>query len=289
MAALSNTDTRTTGAVYIPENWSDLVLYFREKNLGASRFFERRDQDVMNFGDKIHFPIPTEYNVYNYSDGDKLEDNLDVDTDGEKVLTIDLVPMRPFLVLDTLSAQSKYDKKAVNFKNAAYVIAKSIDTAILAQSASFTNSAINAAGTAITNLDLTEAMTTLDALDVPSEERAWFMHPTTIKDLMDLTGNYFTSIDFTGTQSLVNGEITSLLLGSRVVKTTNVPTGTTGSPAATYYKNIYAHKSAIGVAMQKNVQVQEEYSVNFQGSLCNVRALYGVLALRTDHGVIVNR
>lgn len=188
-----------------------------------------------------------------------------------------------------LSKQSKYDKKALNFKNAGYVIAKAVDTAILDDSANYTNSAVNTAGTSVANTDLTQCQYVLDALDVPEEDRMWFMHPVVIKDLFDLSGNYFTSIDFTDTKALIKGQLQRMLLGSPVVKTTNVPTGTTGSPAATYYKNIYAHKQATGVAMQWQPEVQEERSVNFQGDLCNVRALYGIKTLRANHGVILNR
>ena len=287
--AISNVDTVTTGTVFVPEIWSELVLKFREKYLGAAKFFERRDMEVMNYGDIIHFPQVTEFTATSYTEGNKLEDSLAVNTEDDVDLTVDQYKVRPFLVSDKLSKQSKYDKKAINFKAAGYSVAKAIDSAILADSANYTNDAINAAGTAITNIDLTEAQTVLDELDVPEDERMWFFHPRVLKDLMDLSGNYFTSLDFSEVKALVKGQINKMLLGSPVTKTTNVPTGTTGSPSATYYKNVYAHKQATGVAMQIKPETQEEYSVNFQGTLCNARALYGIKTLRANHGVIVNR
>lgn len=289
MPDISNVDTSTTGAVYIPEIWSELVLEFRKKRLQAANFFEHRDMEVMNFGDTIHFPADSEYTVVSYTEGNRLTSSLAANTDSEVVLTVDQYKVRPFLVSDKLSTQSKYNKKALNFRNAGYAIAKAIDTAIFARSSEFTNAAINTAGTAIVPADLTEAQQVLDDLDVPEgEERGWFLSPATIKDLMDNSGNYFTSLDFTMTPSLVYGQLHYLLLGSPVFKTTNLPTGTTGSPSTTYRKNIYAHREAIGVAMQIAPEVQEEYNLDLQGDLCNVRALYGTVCLRPASGVIIN-
>lgn len=289
MPDVANVDTSTTGAVFIPEVWSELVLEFRKKRLQAANFFERRDMEVMNFGDTIHFPSDTEYTVVDYTQGNRLTSSLEANTEDEITLTVDQYKVRPFVVSDKLSKQSQYDKKALNFRNAGYAIAKAIDSAIFARSSEFTNAAINTAGTAVVPADLTEAQETLDNLDVPEgEERGWFLSPSTIKDLMDNSGNYFTSLDFSQTQSLVYGQLHYLLLGSPVYKSTNLPTGTTGSPATTYRKNIYAHKEAIGVAMQIAPEVQESYEVDLQGTLCNVRALYGTVCLRPESGVIIN-
>ena len=88
---------------------------------------------------------------------------------------------------------------------------------------------------------------------------------------------------------VVKGQISQLLLGSPVVKTTNLPTGTSGSPVSTFRKNMYFHKSAIGLAMQKDIEYQEAYDLDLQGMLCNARALYGTTTLRANHGVLLYR
>jgi len=292
MAALTGEVTSTTGAVYIPEKWSDLVIKFREANLKAANFFERRDQDISDSGDTIHFPLATTHTAVEYTEGQQLEDLLQANTETEVEMDIDEYWVNPFVVSDRLAKQSQYDQKAINYRAAGYAIATNIDSALLALSDEFTNTAVNAAGTAISNLDLTDCQYQLDALNVPEEDRMWFLHPVCIKDLMDLTGDYFTSSDFTGANAVSSGKIAGLvgmMLGSPVCKTTNVPTSTTGSPATTYYENVYAHKEAIGCAMQITPEVQEKADINLQGVLCNVRALYGLVTLRADHGIVLNR
>jgi len=287
-----NSQTRQTGSVYIPRILSDMIIKVREKKLRAAHFVTRRN-DAKYAGQTIDFPVATAATSFNYVDGNRLSDNLQASIDTKVSLTISQVPMSPFLILDTLSAQAKADKKAVEYVNSSYVIAKAIDTSILSEGLNFSTNTIQNEGapttTALTNTHLTAAQMTLDDLDVPEEDRVWFFRPKVLKDLMDLTGNYFTSLDFSKTQALVEGQIHFMLLGSPVVKTTNMPTATAGSPVATYGKNMYFHKDAIGVAMQKDVETQEEYNMDMQGTLCNVRALYGTATLRANHGVLLYR
>jgi hypothetical protein len=177
----------------------------------------------------------------------------------------------------------------LGFKKAAYAVAKVLDTAILAVSSSFTVPTVNSGGSTLTNLDMTEAQTRLDANNVPEEDRAWFFNPWCFKDLMDLTGNYFTSYDFGQDKPLIKGQLNRMLLGSPVYKTTNVPSAAAGSPAQPIISNIYAHKDAIIWAANFKDQREEEYNMDLQGDLCNVRSLYGVTINRADHGVIVAR
>lgn len=293
MAAVANTQNRQTGSVYIPRILSDMIIKTREKNLAAAKFVTRRDEDVMEYGQTIDFPVDSDFTAYSYADGNRLTDNLEANIDTVVSLTVSQVPMRPFLVLDTLKAQAKADMKALKFARAAYIIAKTIDSSILSEGLKFSANTIQNEGapttTALSNLHLTAAQMTLDDLDVPEEDRVWFFRPKVLKDLMDLTGNYFTSLDFSQSQALVKGQISSMLLGSPVVKTTNLPTATAGSPVVTYGKNMYFHKSAIGVAMQKDVETQEEYNLDLQGTLCNARSLYGTATLRANHGVMLYR
>lgn len=290
--ALSNTNTRTTGASYIPRILSDYILEFREKNLQAAKFVTRRDMDLKGRGQSVDFPVAQELSAYSYADGDKLEDNLSVNTDTVKTITVSQVPMRPFLILDTLSVQAQADKKAMELKTAAYAVAKAIDTGILAEIVDFSVNSIQNETTPTTALALTNLLSakySLDSVDVPEDDRVWFFDPIVEKDLLGLSGNYFSSYDFSGSKGLVKGQLTSPVLGSPVVMTTNLPTGTFGSPVSTYHKNAYFHRSAIGVVMQKTIETQSEYSVNFQGWLMNVRAMYGTTTLRPTHGVMLYR
>jgi hypothetical protein len=285
---ITGLNTTITDAVYISENWSPLVLRSREQKFVAAKLFERRDGDV-KVGDKVYFPISSLMTAQAFVEGESLFDKLNATTELNKSITIDQYYVAPFFISDLLKLHSKYDQWAEEMWAAGQGIADAIDTDILAESSNFTNAAVGTAGNAITNLTLVSAKETLDVLDVPSEERFWILDPRCEADLLNLTGNYFTSIDFANEKSLIKGQVGRIILGSPAYFTTNLPTGTTGSPAATSYrKNIYAHKQAIGVAMQKNVETQSDYRVDKQGTLGNVRAVWGVGTLRPDHGVIVN-
>jgi len=269
---ITGLNTTITDAVYIPENWSPLVLRSREQKFVAAKLFERRDGDV-KVGDKVYFPISSLMTAQAFVEGESLFDKLNATTELNKSITIDQYYVAPFFISDLLKLHSKYDQWAEEMWAAGQGIADAIDTDILAESSNFTNAAVGTAGNAITNLTLVSAKETLDVLDVPSEERFWILDPRCEADLLNLTGNYFTSIDFANEKSLIKGQVGRIILGS---------------PAATYRKNIYAHKQAIGVAMQKNVETQSDYRVDKQGTLGNVRAVWGVGTLRTDHGVIIS-
>ena len=287
MSALSNANTRATNAVQIPEVWSSLVLEFQKEKLVLANLVERRDSDVASFGDKIHFPITTAMTSGTYSDGDRASEELQANTDTEKTITIDQTPWINFVITWTLGAQSKYDIKAERLRAAVHAINKTIDSAIAALIASSTNSIINSGGGSVTLADIVDAYTALNTANVPASERAFVFHPSVLGDLLKL-GASFTSIDYVNGKPTVDGQI-GMLYGSPVYFSTNVATTTAGSPATTVYRNLYLHKQAIGLAMQKNVSVESGYDQDVQGDLCTVKTLYGLGTLRADYMVEIQR
>lgn len=292
MAAISNTTNRQTGAVYIPRVLSDYVIKFRQANLQFAKFVTVRSEDVSFMGQTIDFPTATAISAWSYADGNNILDNLSANIETKKSLTVSKFAMATQVILDTLSAQAKTDAKALAVEAVGYAIAKDIDDTLADEMDEFSVNVIQngtTPTTAITKNNLLDAQKTLDLLNVPEEDRVWFLSPNAIRDLMADTGNYFTSLDFADTKALVKGQLQYLVLGSPVVKTTNLNTGTSGSPVSTYYKNGYFHKSAIGLAMQKDVELQQEYSIEYQGLIVNGRCLYGTEALRPDHGVLIYR
>lgn len=274
----------------IDKKWADFINEHRDANLQAAKHFRDFSSLVSKSGDTVYIPNNlVEQTPFTYTEGKRLSDNLQANTETYTTLSLDTYKANPFLISDKLNAQSKYAAKMLGFKKAAYAIAKQMDTTILSKSSSFTIPTINNGGTTLTNLDMTEAQTRLDAVNVPEEDRAFFFHPWCFKDLMDLTGNYFTSYDFGQQQTLIKGQFNRMLLGSPVYKTTNVPSAAAGSPAQPIISNIYAHKDAIIWAANFRDQKQEEYNMDLQGQLCNVRSLFGAVINRADHGVIIAR
>lgn len=292
MAAIANTTGRQQGAVFIPRVVSDYIVKFRQANLQFAKFVTVRSEDVSFMGQTIDFPTSTALTASAYTDGNDLMDLLSAPIETKKSLTVNELAVCPEVILDTLSAQAKTDAKALAIERCGYAIAKRVDDVIADEMDDFSVNQIQNVLTltsAVTKNNLLDAQKTLDLLNVPEEDRVWFFSPNVIRDLMADTGNYFTSMDFSDTKALVKGQLQYLVLGSPVVKTTNLNTGTAGSPVSTYYKNGYFHKSAIGLAMQKDVEVQQEYSLRYQGLIVNARCLFGTETLRPDHGVLLYR
>lgn len=292
MASVSNTTGLQQVAVHIPRKVSDYIVKFRQKNLQLVKFVTNRTLDVATYGQTVDFPVTSTYSVTNFADGNRLTDILNTNIDTKKSLTVNRRAVCPAFLSDAASVQSKTDQKALMIETCGYAIAKDIDDTIADEFDEFeANTIVNGTTptTALDKNDLLDAQKTLDALDVPAEDRVWVFHPNVIRDLMADSGNYFTSLDFTDTKSLVKGQLGYLLLGSPIVKTTNLNTGTSGSPVSTYYKNAYFHKSAIAIAMQRDVEYQEQYDIDLQGWMVNARSLYGTTVLRADHGVLIYR
>lgn len=292
MAAIANTTGRQQGAVFIPRVVSDYIVKFRQANLQFAKFVTVRSEDVSFMGQTIDFPTSTALTASAYTDGNDLMDLLSAPIETKKSLTVNELAVCPEVILDTLSAQAKTDAKALAIERCGYAIAKRVDDVIADEMDDFSVNQIQNVlipTSAVTKNNLLDAQKTLDLLNVPEEDRVWFFSPNVIRDLMADTGNYFTSMDFSDTKALVKGQLQYLVLGSPVVKTTNLNTGTAGSPVSTYYKNGYFHKSAIGLAMQKDVEVQQEYSLRYQGLIVNGRCLFGTETLRPDHGVLLYR
>lgn len=262
-------NTTTTDAVFIPLMYSKLVLAARHTNLVAAKLFENRTSDG-KLGSAVDFPLKSVMASVAWTQGKRLTDNLAATTETKVTITMDQEIVAPFHISKRIKDQQLYDQVALSAKESMYAVEKTIDTFILSKSSGFTNTAVGAPGVAITNLVCTSAVQALDVVEVPATERFWLLDPRCKKDLFDLTGNYFTSMDFAGSKALVTGQ-QGELLGSPVYFTGNLPTGTQGSPAATYRKNIYAHKQAIGVVLQRNAEYEIAYDIDTQGWIGNTR------------------
>lgn len=290
MASVANTTGLQQTAVHIPRVVSDYIVKFRQKNLQLVKFVTNRTLDVATYGQSVDFPVTSTYSVVAFADGNRLTDNLNTNIDTKKTLTVNRRAVCPAFLSDAASVQSKTDQKALMIETCGYAIAKDIDDTIADEFDEFEVNSIQNVLTptsALAKANFIASQLTLDALDVPSEDRVWAVHPNVIADAMNDTSNVFTSIDFTDTKSMVKGQLHYLLLGSPIVKTTNLNSATAGSPVQTYYKSAYFHKSAIAIAMQRDVEYQEQYDVDMQGWLVNARCLYGTTVLRADHGVLL--
>ena len=290
MASITSMNDLTTHANYIPSLWPGMIVDFRESNLVMAGLVDRRDIDVANYGDTFYYPITSKGTAVTYAAGNRLSDNLQVDTDSVITLSIDQFKMHPFHIPWNVADQVKYDTMAINMRQAGVAIAEAIDSYVHAVAlAGFTTTVNEATATGqVDNIsldDILTAFTTLNTSDVPSGDRAWVFHPSAYKELLNL--EYFTKHDWVDNSPMTTGLIGSML-GSPVYQSTNVGTESDGSPAETAYGNLYLHKDSIALAMQRQPEMEQEYDIDTQGIFGNVRTGYGCVILRADHGIIIH-
>ena len=276
MAAITGHASTTTNAVNIAEIVSDMVIRAREANYVGVKVFKTI---VSEEGDKVKFAKTSIPTAVDFAQGDNLLDDLSAATEGEIVLTMNKHKVSPFLIPDFLDEQAKHNLLVEKAWAAGQAIAKAMDTDVLAEADNFTPTAVGTDGSAITYATLTSAVEALDENDVPDTDRHFIFSPAAKKDLLDL--NLIQSIEFNDVKGAVTGTVGATVLGAQVHFSTNVASGATGK------KNIYAHREAVVIGMQRAPRYQSEYKLEYLGTLGNVSAAYGVEAYRLDHGIIV--
>lgn len=278
--------TVTTDTRFIPQMYSKLVLAARHANLVAAKLFANRTSDGAK-GSAVQFPIKSLMTAVSWTEGARLTDNLNATTESYKSITMNQEYVAPFHITKRLKDQSLYDSVALSAKESQYAVEKAIDTQILSNVTSFTNTPINGIGESVTAANIIRAKEVLDLALVPDSDRFYIMDPRTRSDLLNLDKGYFTSVDYAQEKGMATGHI-GYILGDPVYFSTNLPTAAGGSPASNYRMNIYAHKEAIGVVLQRNAEYEIEYDIDTQGWIGNTSALWGSGVLRADHGIIIN-
>lgn len=180
-------------------------------------------------------------------------------------------------------------------KNAGYSIAKKLDIAITSLFGTFTTSV----GTSTTNLadsDIRNAIAALDAVDVDSEEAAFFVSPNVFWKQLQAIDKFSLAIN-----SPVNDptakQPSALLYGRKVYVTNTIQyvSGTTGR------YNALAHPDAIHFATSplgaggsmgqmvgsKGIRVQSNYVPQYLSTVTTADIAYGVILNRATAGINV--
>ena len=162
-------------------------------------------------------------------------------------------------------------------ESCAYSVAKQIDTSVNALFSGLSSSVVHGADAqTFTDAIFRALVETLDEADVPSEFRVLIGDPSTKADVLDI--DKFVRVDYVRTPVVPTGMIGELY-GSRIFVTNNLTAYSTGS------YGVYAHRDAIGIAVQLNPNVlfkaQDE---KFIAGLIVVDAAWGVAELRDTFG-----
>ncbi len=270
--------TTTTDQHFIPEIWSE----------GIYKFFERKsvfrglidDYSAVfsgaGFGDVLHVP---EISLISASDkGAGADVTYDATATTETQLTVNKHKYVAKLFDDVVEIQSNVDMVAKYTQMMGEALARQVDTDIWAELDGLNASQALSADDTLTAAVFEAALASLGENDIPymDGECAMVVNPTLFADILNPSAGiaqYFIRNDAVGegNRGLRSGMVGSLY-GIDVYMSNTVSTGGTAStiPGAIF------HKSAAAIAVQQEVRVQSEYSIDALGTKVVADLLYGV-------------
>lgn len=270
--------TTTTHDKFIPEIWGKEVQIARENKLVMAPRVERFDVEFSGGGDILHIPKISNLAAANIS---TLDGTLDASapTETEVTLTVNKWKGVAINVLDLVAAQSRYDLMKFYTQKMGYALALAVDDDLLDLYDGLATNAVGTYNTDITDATLRAAVQKLDEADAPMEERYMVIKPSQKNALLGI--DKFVRYDALGSTSTAirKGDLGELygvttFVSNNVVKSVNDT------------KNLMWQKSAFGLAMVKDVKVEEFARTAFTKRI-GASELYGVAELRDDHAVQV--
>jgi hypothetical protein len=282
--AFSGDATQGTGShldVFIPELWADGVYRYFEKNLVLKPFFDDYSSLVQGRGDTLHIPTVQEVASADKSANAGVAYSVNTETDID--LSIDQHKYAAKLFEDIAMIQSNeqlFDKYA---QSMAYALAKAVDTKIEALLQTLGTTQTLAADNSMSNADVETAIGTLLSNDIPKEECAFFVNPLIYADLLNskafVTNNSGAGVGFGNDNPVMRTGEVGMLFGIPVFTSSLIPTTTSTGIEAGYL----VHKSAIAVAVQQDIRVQSEYSVDYLGTKVVADIIYGAVITTSNH------
>lgn len=275
----------------VPELWAKEIAEYRHDNLVLWSLTDMRySGEISQKGDVLHIDflgeVDEDYEA-NFEVGQEVDvKNVQVD---QVDLTIDRYPRAALGIQDALKAQSAYELRSPHTTRLARWLDKAKDAEVYKKAvAGFTNAPIVASGTngTLTFADVVDAMTELDAKNVPEDDRALVINSRVRGDLRKIPE--FTSYKETGDKGLVKNTtgFVGMLYGVPVYVTNVIKGNDDVTPS---YDCLLFHKSAIIAATQTVPQIESGRNhLKGQDELV-ASELFGVKVLRPDHGVVIKR
>lgn len=298
MALGSNHVTNTTGAVFIPELWSDEVLAAYKQNLVMAPLVTK-----MSFkgkkGDTLHLPKPTR-GVASLKVA-QTEVTLQAATEGEIQILVDKHYEYSRLIEDITEVQALASMRKFYTADAGYAMAKRVDTDLLQLgrtsnggdgTVAYNKAVIGSDGStlytggneaALTDAAIRKVIQKLDDADVPMDGRVLVIPPVARNTLMGLAR--FTEQSFTGEagsgNTIRNGKMGDIY-GMSVYVTTNAETATGDARIALMF-----HRDSFVLAEQMGVRSQTQYKQEWLANLYTADMLYGVKTVRPEASVAI--
>jgi hypothetical protein len=202
-------------------------------------------------------------------------------SEGQVVIAINKYKYVGKLIEDIVEVQSKYDLFSNYRDKIANALAQAIDIDVLALTQTVSQSVGGWTANSMTEANIISAVRMLDLAEVPQEDRYLVVDAYGREDLLNITD--FIRYDAGGkTPAAVNSGEIGEIFGVKVIYSNNLM-----QPTATSAVGMMFHKDAFAIALQKDVQVKTEYSVDYIGTKMVGYEIYGVTIARSDHVVLM--
>jgi hypothetical protein len=142
-------------------------------------------------------------------------------------------------------------------------------------------------GTALADAGIRNMIQLLDDADVPLMDRNFTIPPVEKNNLLGLSR--FTEQSFTGESAAGNSIRTGLIgdvYGVPVYVSSNCVTNAADNNTTNFRAGVLMHKGALAYAEQMAIRTQEQYKLEFFGSLFSADVVYGLQTLRENSGVV---
>ena len=270
--------TTTTDQHFIPEIWSEgIYKYFERKTVfrGLIDDYSAVFRGA-GFGDVLHVP---EISLISASDKSAGSDvSYDATATTETQLTVNKHKYVAKLFEDVAEIQSNVDMVAKYSRMMGEALARQVDADIWSELDGLNASQALSADDTLTAAVFEAALASLGENDIPymDGECAMVVNPTLFADILNPSAGiaqYFIRNDAVGegNRGLRSGMVGSLY-GIDVYMSNTISTAGTSStiPGAIF------HKSACAIAVQNEVRVQSDYSIDALGTKVVADLLYGV-------------
>ena len=183
--------------------------------------------------------------------------------------------------IDTMTRrQTHVDLEGLAALEAAYAIAKKIDTTVcdlFSSLGGYSTSAYGSDGQTFTDDIAVYLKETMDEADVPDANRTWVIDPSVLADMLKI--DKYLSEQWARKGAVISGMIGNSIYGGTVRVTNNLTAATTGSYAC------LLHKKAIAGAAQINKETWTEWYKELHQTRYHCEALWGVIELQDTFGI----
>ena len=280
MATPSGTvfDTGVT-QYFIPELWGDLIYKYFEERLVFKNLIEDYSSLVQGKGKIIHIPEIAKMSASSLTDGAAVSYVAPAET--ETQLTVDQHYYSAKMFTDVLQVQSNYDLLNSYAKAMAYSLSKQVDSSIAAELITVNQGATLTTDDQITAAEFEAALANLgeNDIDYTSGDVYFVVNPTLYADMINPAGTFganFMRADIAGFNAdnspLHSGQV-GQLMGMPVFMSNSLSAGGTNVSAVMF------HRSACAIAVQQDIDVVEQYDVDYLGTKVVAHTLWGVKKL----------